>query len=673
MMQENGTAIDWAFFILSWVTAILLLLPFAGIILLTILERIFTHSDWAVVQRRVQWVVRFFEGALVLSVLVLLCDYLFIRANGLSSSILLSDGFLWGPLWHLGSYQFLLQSLVDPIALLFGLMTIYLSALVGSYARVYLHRDSGFLRFFRAMFLFQGGMLWISFSGNLSVFFMGWEWVGLASYLLIGFYRERERPREAAFEVFSIYRIADIGLLVGAILAHVEFHEAQDFLALQSASFAEAIGTALVSSHQGVYVYALGGLLVLCAAGKSAQFPFSHWVAQAMEGPTPSSAIFYGALSIHAGVLLLLRTAPIWGAIPPIVGIVGALGALTALLAAGIGRVQTSIKTQIGYASVAQVGLIFIELALGLHAVALIHFVLNACLRCYQLLVSPSIVSIQLRAQAQGQPVGHDNKKRLEKKLPAHWQGRIYAWLVEEGHLPDLLETLLWSPLLKVAQNASWLVSLLMGFLFYQWGGEILSSVCLGASMFFVLTAWAQAHDLSARAERANRRSLLHKSLFTWSAAFMGPIALFVSVARAVIVQYRQRGAEGVETLKLLTNAHLAFFFCLGTLAVSLVIGLLLLRTSVVKERSFDRTYCLALPSCTFQLLFFLALAGVSAPVSAVFFGEDALLYYGFAIGAEWLFVIPFVFVMTGLSLMKQMSEFQVIERAGCPTQNSMN
>src|SRR5690606_35206647 len=163
--------------------------------------------------------------------------------------------------------------------------------------------------------------------------------------LLIAFYWERQSAVRNALKTYSVYRVADIGMLLAACLAGSGGH------------------------------HAIGLLLLLAAMGKSAQFPFSFWIPRAMEGPTPSSALFYGGLSVHAGAYLLLRTAQHWDASIIAHVAVGGVGLVTAVTSSMFSRVQPTIKGQIGYASVTQVGIIFVEIALGLHTLALVHLV----------------------------------------------------------------------------------------------------------------------------------------------------------------------------------------------------------------------------------------------------------------------------------------------------------
>ena len=200
--------------------------------------------------------------------------------------------------------------------------------------------------------------------------FMGWEIIGITSFLLIGFYRERYLPVENAFKVVSLFRLSDVLLLVAVWMSHQ--------------AFGKSIGFNEMTSWDSYAPL----LFILVAMIKSAQFPFSSWLARAMEGPTTSSAIFYGSLSVHIGVFLLIRVSPFWSSHIEWKILIASIGIVTTLIAVSITSVQSTIKTQIAYASVAQIGIMFVEVAFGYHLLALIHFAGNALLRSYQLLVS---------------------------------------------------------------------------------------------------------------------------------------------------------------------------------------------------------------------------------------------------------------------------------------------
>lgn len=347
-----------------------------------------------------------------------------------------------------GEYSFEFTLVMDIPAAVFLLVTAILGGLVVKFSQYYMHREPGQRRFFATLLLFMGGMAIVVLAGDIITLFTGWELVGIGSFLLIGFYRHREWPVRNALKVYSIYRVCDVGLLAAAYEEHQTF------------------GTS-VFSEQGNQTIApdaalpIALLLLLSAAGKSGQFPFSFWVARAMEGPTPSSAIFYGALSIHTGVFLLLRTMPIWYVSDTARICIALIGLVTALVCTIIGHVQSNIKGRIGYASVAQVGLMFVELALGFDTLVLIHFVGNASLRCYQLLVSPSVVAYILRLQSSASEQAKPKKARtLEGMLAPRLRATLYVCATQEFYMEWIvnrvfLELPQWTARHVMAENST--------------------------------------------------------------------------------------------------------------------------------------------------------------------------------------------------------------------------
>jgi NADH-quinone oxidoreductase subunit L len=297
-------------------------------------------------------------------------------------------------LFHSGDIEIFIDFYYDATTAAFSITGSIVTVIVLTYSRFYMHRDAGFKRFFCTTLLFFLGYNLVVFAGNFETLFTGWELLGISSFLLIGFYRDRYLPAKNALKVISFYRVADV-LLIGAMwLNHHLWHE--------NITFASLDNTGLVVSHihqhEGMALI-IGVLLFLAAAIKSAQIPFSTWLPRAMEGPTSSSAIFYGSLSVHLGVFILLRTFPFWGEINAVRALIFVTGVATAIVATCIARVQSTVKTQIAYSSAAQIGIMFIEIALGFHILALVHFGGNAFLRTYQLLVSPSVLSYGVHDQ----------------------------------------------------------------------------------------------------------------------------------------------------------------------------------------------------------------------------------------------------------------------------------
>jgi NADH:ubiquinone oxidoreductase subunit 5 (subunit L)/multisubunit Na+/H+ antiporter MnhA subunit len=343
-------------------------------------------------------------------------------------------------------YEFFIDFCFDKITVVYMLVGSFLTFLVTIYCSYYLHREHGYKRFFNTIMFFYLGYNITIFSGNLETLFIGWEILGISSFLLIAFYRDRYLPVKNAFKVFSIYRLGDVGLILAMWACHHLFHENITFFQLQN----DLLVSHHLENHSFIGIF-VALMILITAAAKSAQLPFSSWLPRAMEGPTPSSAIFYGSLSVHLGVFLMLRTYELWEHQISVRIIIGLLGLTTSIIATGIARVQSSIKAQIAYSSISQIGLIFIELACGLEFLALIHFAGNAFLRTYQLLVSPSTVSYLIREQFYNfVPRPTSIEDSFSKKI----KYTFYIMSLKEFNL-DTLVYKMWRPLKVMGRSLS--------------------------------------------------------------------------------------------------------------------------------------------------------------------------------------------------------------------------
>lgn len=346
-------------------------------------------------------------------------------------------------------YEFFIDFYFDKISAVYLFIGALLTSMITTYSRYYLHREKGYKRFFNTVLFFFFGYNLAILSGNFETLFIGWEIIGISSFLLIAFYRERYLPVKNAFKVFSIYRIGDIGMILAMWASHHLFHENITFMKMNNFE--------LVNEHLqnhtliGAFI-ALS--LVLAAAAKSAQIPFSSWLPRAMEGPTPSSAIFYGSLSVHLGVFLMLRTFPFWEHQTSIRIAIGLMGLTTSIMAAYMAKVQSSVKSQVAYSSISQIGLIFIEVALGFETLALFHFAGNAFLRTYQLLVSPSVVSYMIREQFYNfQP----KERGIKNTFPKRIEYALYVWSLKEFNLENFMAIVLWKPLKTLGKSLDFL------------------------------------------------------------------------------------------------------------------------------------------------------------------------------------------------------------------------
>lgn len=312
-----------------------------------------------------------------LAFLVLLGMDGFALVNGAPGQVGLGDWFASGAL------RIPLSFTLDGLSLGFATLVGFIALVTLKFSVNYMHREAGFHRFFIGMNLFAGGMLLIVLAGNAALAFVGWELAGASSWMLIGYAFERDTAVGNAQRAFITNRVGDAGFLLGLSLA---------FFWMGGLDWSDmaAVAGRLPTLYAGLV--ALG--FVIAALAKSAQVPFSPWIARALEGPTPSSAIFYGAVMVHAGVYLLVRLEPVLVHAPGILAMVAFLGAFTALYGWLVGYVQTDVKSALLFATTTQVGLMFLAIGLGWFELAAWHAGLHAAWRAWQFLAAPSYMHL---------------------------------------------------------------------------------------------------------------------------------------------------------------------------------------------------------------------------------------------------------------------------------------
>lgn len=344
-------------------------------------------------------------------------------------------------------FHFHLKFVFDRLSVPFAILSFLLCGTVGAFTSRYLHREPGYGRFFVCYAFFTLGMIVTSLAGTIEVLFLGWELVGLSSAMLVAFFHDRAAPVTNGIRVWSVYRLADAAFLIAAVAMH-HFTGAGDFDGLMGAGpWPE--GHAALTNNQALFV---GLLLLVAAAGKSALVPFSGWLPRAMEGPTPSSAIFYGALSVHLGAFLLLRVSPILELSVGLSLAVVAIGLTTALFAAVTARVQTDIKSALAFASLTQVGIIVAEIGFGLRYIALVHILGHACLRTLQLLRAPTLLhDYHTLENAIG---GHLSLEPgiWERRVPGQLRDWCYRFALERGYFDSLLDEYVVYPFRRLFQ-----------------------------------------------------------------------------------------------------------------------------------------------------------------------------------------------------------------------------
>ena len=318
-----------------------------------------------------------------------------------------------------GDYRVLLSFTLDAFGLSMATLVALICLVTLGFSFNYMHREAGFQRFFMILSLFSGAMLLLVMAGNAVLAFIGWELAGVSSYLLIGYAFERKTAVVNATRAFVTNRIGDTGFMLGIALC---------FLWLGGVEWPQiAIFSAEVEPFSRGLI-ALGFLLA--ALAKSAQFPFSPWLSRALEGPTPSSAVFYGSLMVHAGVYLVIRLEPLLSQVPALLVLIGLLGLLTAVYAWLVGLVQTDIKSSLIFSTNAQVGLMFLECGLGWFELAAWHLGLHAVWRSYQFLHAPAVLQL-VSGAARDAPAWLRNKPRLHTAvLQRFWLDSIADWLL---------------------------------------------------------------------------------------------------------------------------------------------------------------------------------------------------------------------------------------------------
>ncbi len=372
-------------------------------------------------------------------------------------------------LYKADNFEFFIDFYFDRVTAIYVFTGSLITLIVSLFSKYYMHRDEGYKRYFATLLLFYLGYTIVIFAGNFETLFMGWEVLGFCSFLLIAFYRDRYLPVKNGLKVISLYRLGDVCLMLAMWMCHHLFH--------QNITFAQVHDGEILAEpiYNNASLLVFVSIMILVAAlAKSALLPFSSWLPRAMEGPTTSSAVFYGSLSVHLGAFLLLRTYPMWNEITPIKITIIVIGILTSLVATTIARVQPTVKTQIAYSSVTQIGLIFVEIALGLHLLALIHFAGNAFLRTYQLLVSPSVLSYQV----------HDiffsfvpKPGYRGRKIFRQVKNTIYMLGVTEWSMDWVQYRFMWSPFKWLGRN--------MKFLFKKVSMAVLALIFLGGLFSF--------------------------------------------------------------------------------------------------------------------------------------------------------------------------------------------
>ncbi|AXE19936.1 NADH-quinone oxidoreductase subunit L [Runella rosea] len=312
---------------------------------------------------------------------------------------------------------------IDQLSLLMLMVVTGVGSLIHIYSMGYMHHDEGFGKFFAFLNLFLFFMLLLVMGSNYVIMFIGWEGVGLCSYLLIGFWNKVTNYNNAARKAFIMNRIGDLGFLLGIFMI-IQTFGSVEYLEV----FAKAANGSF--SINDTIIVTITALLFVGAMGKSAQIPLYTWLPDAMAGPTPVSALIHAATMVTAGIYMVIRSNVLYSLAPATLGVVGGIGLLTAVVAASIGLYQNDIKKVLAYSTVSQLGYMFLALGVGAYTSAMFHVMTHAFFKALLFLGAGSVI----HAMSDEQDIR--NMGGLRKHLPVTFWTFLIATLAISGIFP---------------------------------------------------------------------------------------------------------------------------------------------------------------------------------------------------------------------------------------------
>ncbi|MCA1594333.1 MAG: NADH-quinone oxidoreductase subunit L, partial [Acidobacteria bacterium] len=405
---------------------------------------------------------------------------------------------------------------MDRLSGIYACFITFVGLLIHVFATGYMHGDKGFYRFFAYLNLFMFMMLTLVLADNLLLMFVGWEGVGLCSYLLIGYYTDRKEAGDAAKKAFVANRIGDWGVVLGIMLVFfltgtISFFDKPEAVA-GGAAVSSALGKIAAMPFEPFTLAAIFAgsitsaavLLFIGATGKSAQIPLYVWLPDAMAGPTPVSALIHAATMVTAGVYMVVRCSVIYTHAPTALFIIAVIGAATAIFAATIGIAQNDIKKVLAYSTVSQLGYMFLACGVGAFGAAIFHVMTHAFFKALLFLGSGSVIHGMHHEQDMRRMGG------LRKYMPVTFLTMFMGWLAISG-IPVWAgffskDEILWrtwsASSLGVPYSAQilWGVGALTALLTAVYMTRLMAMTFLGKPRFLEVTAGGQADEAHAAA-----------------------------------------------------------------------------------------------------------------------------------------------------------------------------
>lgn len=440
---------------------------------------------------------------------------------------------------------------LDQLSLLMTLVVTGVGALIHFYAIGYMADDEGFWKFFSFMNLFIFAMLNLVLADNMLLLFLGWEGVGLCSYLLIGFWYTDMAKSDAAKKAFLYNRVGDFAFLIAMFMI---------FQAVGSLRFEDILtGVTLFSNDQ---VFVIGLLILIGATGKSAQIPLFVWLPDAMAGPTPVSALIHAATMVTSGIYVISRLSPFFMQSPELMLFIAVVGAFTAVIAATIAITRYDIKAVLAYSTVSQLGFMFLALGSGAYIAAMFHVATHAFFKACLFLGSGSVIHamhhVEHKLHQQGKHVHFDpqdlrNMGGLKKYLPATYKTFLIATIAIAG-IPPLAGFFSKDEILVMTFNAGMgeYGAVYMGL----WGLAVITAFMTAFYMFrLTLGIFHGSFRLPLKEKEAKgSEKFLHESPFTmtsvlWVLAVLSIVGGFIGIPNFVVATF-----TGTADVNLLSN-----------------------------------------------------------------------------------------------------------------------
>ncbi len=454
----------------------------------------------------------------------------------------------------------------DPLSALLTMIVTGVGALIHLYSIGYMHGDDRYPRFFAFLNLFIASMMILVLASNFAVMFVGWELVGLSSYLLISFWFTKPEAAAAGKKAFVVNRIGDWGFLVALMLIFMTFGTFDFRTIFENAPAMFGVGAGTIT--------AITLLLFVGAAGKSAQIPLYVWLPDAMEGPTPVSALIHAATMVTAGVFMMARSAVLFELAPVSAGVVAVVGTLTALLAAVIAVAQTDIKRVLAYSTISQLGYMVLGIGVGAYAAGVFHLTTHAMFKALLFLGAGSVIHALANQQ--------DMRKMgaLRKAMPITFITMAAAWLAISGMFPF---SGFWSKdevlAAAFARGGAWLILYVIGL------GVALITAFYMTRLFAMTFLGSSRWDEGVTPHESPRTMTVPLVVLGLGTVFLG---LFNTPARHAFEHFLEPAFSGVEQVEGLSIGLISTLAVVAVIVaiVGIIIGLRRYNTEVLPDET---------------------------------------------------------------------------------------